>query len=63
MLGELPSPIMEEPLTQRGIAPASPRTPRAHPSADRSLEAKATKQAAAALQSEPLLCALLLSDC
>ncbi len=48
MLGDLPSPIMEEP-SQMGTAPTSPQTPRPHPSAERSLEAKAARHLAQAL--------------
>ncbi|KAL3135077.1 hypothetical protein ABBQ32_008022 [Trebouxia sp. C0010 RCD-2024] len=48
LLGDLPSPIPEEP-SHMGTAPASPQTPRPHPSAERSLEAKAGPHLAAAL--------------
>ena len=52
MLGELPSPIMEEPMSQRGTAPTSPHSLRPHPLAQHSTETKAARQAAAALQSK-----------
>ena len=53
LLGDLPSPIPEEP-SHLGTAPASPQTPRPHPSAERSLETKAAPFLAAALhQSRP----------
>ena len=52
MLGELPSPIMEEPMSQRGTAPNTPHTLRPHPPAQHSIEAKAARQAAVALQSK-----------
>ena len=48
LLGDLPSPIPEEP-SHMGTTPASPQTPRPHPSAELSLEAKAAPFLAAAL--------------
>ena len=48
LLGDLPSPIPEEP-SHMGTGPTSPQTPRPHPSAERSLEAKAARHLAAAL--------------
>ena len=48
LLGDLPSPIPEEP-SHMGTPPTSPQTPRPHPTAERSLEAKAARHLAAAL--------------
>ena len=53
LLGDLPSPIPEEP-SHLGTAPASPQTPRPHPSAERSLETKAAPFLAAALHQSRL---------
>lgn len=54
MLGDLPSPIPEEPSHQGTLPPTSPQTPQPHPSAERSLEAKAARRLAQALQHSEL---------
>ena len=48
MLGDLPSPILEEP-SQLGTAPTSPQTPHPRPSPGKSLEGKAARHLAQAL--------------
>ena len=54
MLGDLPSPIPEEPSHQGTLPPTSPQTPQPHPSAERSLEAKTARRLAQALQHSEL---------